>query len=103
MVCGLLLSISTAVGVSSGGRFFDGPRFGICWVRNIRLLIISKSHYFEESERIDVIRSWAFEMANMIEECINDSRERSLALTHLEETLMWASKAIVLGDATITR
>lgn len=28
------------------------------------------------------------------------SRERSLALTHLEETVMWAVKSIVLGDTS---
>lgn len=40
----------------------------------------------------DVCKSLAF---IIIEECPR-SRERSLALTHLEETAMWAVKSIVL-------
>jgi hypothetical protein len=47
-------------------------------------------------ERIEELRAWGKSLgANIIAHC-PDSRERSLALTHLEETIMWAVKAIVL-------
>lgn len=33
-------------------------------------------------------------LANDINHTVEDSREKSLAITHLEEALMWAGKAI---------
>lgn len=46
--------------------------------------------------RIESIRSLAKDFGHaIIDEC-PDSRERSLALTHLEDSVMWAVKSIVL-------
>lgn len=48
-------------------------------------------------EQLDVqadIRNMIAEVAADINSDIADSREKSLALTHLEEALMWAGKAI---------
>ncbi len=38
-------------------------------------------------------------MALLLEDCAMPSRYRSLASTHLEESAMWANKAVVLGNA----
>ena len=54
----------------------------------------------EGIERIDVIRETARHLATNIIENVPPSRERSLALTHLEETTMWAVKAIVLATGS---
>jgi hypothetical protein len=52
-------------------------------------------------ERISFFRSQILDVASVIEQITGKSREQSLALTHLEEVLMWTNKAIVLGDAVI--
>lgn len=46
--------------------------------------------------RIEEIRNKAKELGGLILDVSAHSRERSLALTHLEETVMWAVKGIVL-------
>lgn len=52
-------------------------------------------------ERIDTLREWIVGVAGYVEQATTNGRERSLALTHLEEALMWGNKAIALGDAVI--
>lgn len=41
-----------------------------------------------------IIREFVVALAQQIDVHIEDSREKSLALTKLEESLMWAGKAI---------
>lgn len=50
----------------------------------------------EAIDRIDHIRAAGKVLALEIAKHCPDSRERSLAATHLEETVMWAVKSIVL-------
>ena len=50
----------------------------------------------EQVIRILEIRDGAMTLGKMIANHCPDSRERSLAVTHLEETVMWAVKSIVL-------
>lgn len=52
----------------------------------------------EAIEKIEEVREKAKEMVDVIFFCIPECRERSLALTHLEETVMWAVKGICLTD-----
>ena len=52
----------------------------------------------EQIRRIESIRQVAREFGSWIVDSCEDTRERSLALTHLEETVMWAVKAIVLEE-----
>lgn len=47
-------------------------------------------------ERFDHIRAIAKDLGDAIITKAPQSREQSLALTHLEETVMWAIKAIAL-------
>lgn len=46
--------------------------------------------------RIERLRGVGKDLGLSIIQEARDSRERSLALTHLEEAIMWAVKAIVL-------
>lgn len=52
----------------------------------------------EQVEDIVTIRSFAKDLARVIEDEAPNSREKSLAFTHLEETVMWAVKSILLGE-----
>lgn len=49
----------------------------------------------EQIERIEAVREQAKELAVVICAYCPDSRERSLAATHLEDAVMWAVKSIV--------
>lgn len=51
----------------------------------------------EQVERIEAIREAAKVLASAIIVDSYESRERSLALTHLEDAVMWAVKGIVLN------
>jgi hypothetical protein len=51
----------------------------------------------EAIERIEQVREWGKALGTAIIAACPDTRERSLALTHLEETVMWAVKSLVLA------
>ena len=51
----------------------------------------------EKIQDIESLRDAAKTFANVLESLTPVSREQSLAKTHLEETLMWAAKSIVLS------
>jgi len=48
----------------------------------------------DQSERYTKIRSKARELADLIAEVCPESREQALAMTHLEETRMWANASV---------
>lgn len=50
-------------------------------------------------EDIEAMRQTAITLAGELLDLAPASRERSLALTHLEETVMWAVKAAVLHQS----
>lgn len=50
----------------------------------------------EQVDRIEDVRNVAKGLGAAIITACPDSRERSLALTHLEDAAMWAVKSIVL-------
>jgi hypothetical protein len=52
----------------------------------------------DQADRYQKIRSTAHDMALCIDELAPDSREKSLAVTHLEETVMWANAAIARNE-----
>lgn len=47
-----------------------------------------------QSEKYETIRGKAKELAYLIDEMVPDSREKSLAMTKLEECSMWANAGI---------
>lgn len=51
-----------------------------------------------KKEKFEALRSAAIDFAKEIEFCTPESREQSLAFTHLEETLMWAIKSVAIRD-----
>jgi hypothetical protein len=51
-----------------------------------------------QPERYEKIRAFAHDTARLISEECPESREKSLALTHLEEAVMWANAAIARHD-----
>ncbi len=48
-----------------------------------------------QPEKYEYIRNGAFELSIMINQNCPDSREKSLAITKIEEAVMWANAAIV--------
>lgn len=54
----------------------------------------------DQAERYELIRSWAHELAKTIERKVPDSREKSLAITHVEQAVMWANAGIARRETT---
>ena len=51
-----------------------------------------------QTERYVAIRNKAKELAELIEDCCPDSREKSLARTNLEQAVMWANASIARNE-----
>lgn len=68
--------------------------------QNFDLGTIYKHHEPKGTQplRYDHIREKAKEFAIVILDCAPESRERSLALTHLETAVMWANAAIARNE-----
>ena len=47
-----------------------------------------------QTKRVDTLNVYGRTLAGIITECCPDSRERSLALTNLEQAIMWARESI---------
>ena len=52
----------------------------------------------EQAVKYVNIRNTAKQFAQLIEACCQDSREKSLAFTKLEEAVMWANAAIARNE-----
>ena len=52
----------------------------------------------DQIERYDSIREHAKDFAYLLEEFCPESRERSLAMTKLEECVMWANASIARNE-----
>lgn len=52
----------------------------------------------DQPGRYEAIRAMGKEFAILIRECCPESRERSLAMTKLEEAVMWANAAIARNE-----
>ncbi|MFO0898959.1 MAG: hypothetical protein U0836_16165 [Pirellulales bacterium] len=52
----------------------------------------------DQTERYQAMRGYAREYALMLVRCVPDSRERALALTKLEEAVMWANAGIARNE-----
>ena len=48
----------------------------------------------DQAIRYEMIRDWGRQFAEHINEKCPNSREKSMAITHLEEAVMWANAAI---------
>ena len=61
---------------------------------NERAKMLMSAIYSESKEKIEKTRNAFIEATTFILENMNDSREKSLSLTKLEEACMWAIKGI---------
>ena len=52
----------------------------------------------DQPERYIKIRDAAKNFAFLIDECVPDSREKSVAMTNLEQVVMWANAGISRND-----
>ena len=52
----------------------------------------------DQSERYESLRSEAKKLALLIDEFCPDSRERSVAFTHLETAIFWANSSIARNE-----
>lgn len=52
----------------------------------------------DQPERYIKIRDAAKAFAFLIDECVPDSREKSVAMTNLEQVVMWASAGIARNE-----
>lgn len=52
----------------------------------------------DQPERYETLRANARGLAHLIDELCPDSREKSLAITKLEEAIMWANKSIACNE-----
>ena len=60
------------------------------------------TYYAPSSDQVskyDQIRGAALRFATLLNELTPDSREKSLAITHLEETVMWANASIARNES----
>lgn len=51
-----------------------------------------------QNERYESLRAKAKELAEQINEMCPDSREKSLAVTNLEQAIMWANASIARNE-----
>ena len=52
----------------------------------------------DQQERYEVIREAAKQMAILINAACPESREKALAMTNLEQSIMWANAAIARNE-----
>jgi hypothetical protein len=52
----------------------------------------------DQAERYQLIRAKAKELADLVAQACPDSREKSLAFTKLEESVMWANASIARNE-----
>lgn len=52
----------------------------------------------DQPERYVAIREKAKELAHLIQKTTPDSREQSVALTNLQQSVMWANAAIAINE-----
>ncbi len=52
----------------------------------------------DQPARYECLRIHAREMARLIEKFCPDSREKSLAFTNLQQTIMWANASIAINE-----
>lgn len=52
----------------------------------------------DQATRYSEIRRHAHDLARTVDDLAPDSREKSLAVTHLEDAVMWANAAIARNE-----
>ncbi len=52
----------------------------------------------DQASRYESIRDEAKRLAHIIQTCCPESREKSLAITNLQQTVMWANASIAINE-----
>lgn len=52
----------------------------------------------DQPQRYEALRGMAKQMATLIQGACPESREKSLAFTHLQEAVMWANASIAINE-----
>ena len=52
----------------------------------------------DQAERYNVLRNSARDFAHLINTVCPESREKSLAITNLQQTVMWANASIAINE-----
>jgi len=52
----------------------------------------------DQAQRYELLRAKAKELALVINSLCPESREKSLAITHLQNTIMWANASIAINE-----
>lgn len=68
-------------------------------VDDLRNRFTYRAPHGDQPSRYEIIRSHAFALALELNDLCPDSREKSLAITHLEQTVMWANASIARNEA----
>lgn len=55
----------------------------------------------DQPQRYELLRAEARELALMIEENCPESREKSLAITNLQQAIMWANASIAINEKEV--
>lgn len=66
---------------------------------NIENIFQYHAPHGNQTERYGVIRATARSLAHVIEHNVPDSWEKSLALTSLQQAVMWANAGIAINEA----
>lgn len=66
--------------------------------KEIENIFMYHSPKSDQPLRYESIRSKAKELAHLINEACPESREKSLALTNLQQTTMWANASIAINE-----
>jgi len=69
---------------------------------NIEQTFTYHKPFGSQPERYELIRGTAKQLAETIANCCPDSRERSVALTNLQQTVMWANASIAINEEDIS-
>ncbi len=56
----------------------------------------------DQPDRYVMIRAGGHELATLIDKMVPESREKSLAITNLEQAIMWANAAIARNEVDIS-
>lgn len=53
----------------------------------------------DQAERYNILRDAAKDLAYLIQDHCPDSREKSLAITNLQQAVMWANASIAINES----
>ena len=53
----------------------------------------------DQTARYEAIRAKAKEFAQLVDDCCPDSREKSLALTNIQQSVHWANASIAINES----